>query len=257
MSLVKTRSLASIKLQNNYNRAIVLSLLVIFTYLTINFMGAMSTIFLSTLLLEFKIVLDTTVASAVITVCFSLLILSPLRLNIKLWYQLIEGQPLSLPTAFSYFCGFKQYLSAVYFCIVRLAVVFVTFLLPMSPSMFIAGILLTAFDLGNSATGPAFGVLFIIMMILFILGLFASVVVVIGFFYTDYLYINGIQCNPFKALIQSQKISKYTKKRILSMICALLPYYILCLGIVTIPFYIPKIRAKYAVYIDESLQIYY
>ncbi|MEG0692850.1 MAG: hypothetical protein RR444_07190 [Oscillospiraceae bacterium] len=256
MSLTKVRELSAQKLQGNYGIGVSLTLVVMLTYLGVNLIGKIASMFLSTVMLDFNITKDFTlddIVGAVVTLCLSLIMLSPLRLNIKRFYQKIQGESLPATVAFSYFSSLKQYLLALHFCVIRFIAVFLSFLLPMVPSIIIAAILATAFDLGETAVGPAFGALFILMVVLFAMGLVFSIYYIIGFFYTDYIYIKGIQRNPFKALALSRKTAKENRQSLFYALITNLPYYLLCLCLVTIPFLVPKIRANFAVYTEEIL----
>ncbi|MFZ2538141.1 MAG: DUF975 family protein [Oscillospiraceae bacterium] len=256
MLLTKTRELSNQKLQGNFGVGIALTLVVVLTYLCINLIGKIVAMFLSTVMLDFNITKDfslDSVVACVATLILTVFLLSPLRLNIKSWYQSIKGEYLPATVAFSYFGNLKKYLSALHFCIIRSIAVFLTFLIPMLPSIILAAILKSIFDIGKTSTGPILGSLLVIMIVLFIIGLIFSIYYVIGFFYTDYIYIKGIRTNPFKALVLSQKTAKENKHSLLYAMLTILPYYLLCLLLITIPFVIPKIRASFAVYADQIL----
>ncbi len=252
----KTREESSQKLRGNFGVGISLTLVVMLTYLCINLIGKIASMFFSTVMLDFNITKDfslDTVVAAVTTLILTIIMLSPLRLNIKSWYQSINGEHLPATIAFSYFGNLKKYISALHFCLIRYIAIFLTFLVPMLPSIILAAILEPILDIGKASAGPVLGSLMIIMVVVFVIGLIVSIYYVIGFFYTDYIYIKGIQTNPFKALALSQKIAKENKHSLLYTMLAILPYYLLCLFLVTIPFVIPKIKAGFAVYADEIL----
>lgn len=256
MLVAKTREFSADKLRSNFGAGVSLTLVVMLSYLCVNLIGKIAAMFFSTVMLDFHLTSAFSVDSvvgAVVTLILALSLISPLRLNVKSWYQFIKGEQLPVTVAFSYFASLKKYLAVLHFCIIRFTAVFLTFLVPMLPSILLAGILQQTMLVKNATIGSSFGAVFIMMVALFMIGLFVSIYFAVGFFFVDYIYIKGLQKNPYKALMLSRRIAKKNRTGLLVTLLKSLPYYLLCLCLVTIPFVVPKIRANFAVYTDEIL----
>lgn len=255
MLLVNVRELSRYKLKHNFGSGVSLTFVFMVVYLCINLVGKLASTILSTAMPNLYAIKDINkndVFVILLTLLLSFLLLMPLSLNIKSWYQSINGKYTPIAAAFSYFSSFKKYMSVLYFCLVRFFTLLLTFLIPLIPGILLFYVLKIGF-LSSTNLGSAFGALVVITVILLFMGFIFAVNYAIGFFYADYIYIKDINNNPFKALSYSRKLAKKNRNSLLRIIVAVIPYFLLCIFLVTIPFIFPKIRTFFAIHADEVL----
>lgn len=195
----------------------------------------------------------TAVIGTVVTVGLSLLLLSPFRLNIKAWYQGLDGDYYSLRNAFTVFTGFRRYANALWFTIVRCAALFLTFLVPLMPSLVITAVLKISLERGGEELGALSGIFLLLLVLLTLLSLLFSLYMAMGYFFADYLYVLGTVRNPFRCLTLSWRLMRGGRPRLLRLFGRLLPYYLLCLLIAPVPFAVPNIRSALAVYAADEI----
>lgn len=193
-----------------------------------------------------------TAAVAVITLATVFFWIEPMRLSIKAWYTRLSVKNLPVSVAFKSFTSAKRYVSALYFSFVRRIADFgVCFLLLLFPSVLLAAVSRRLDNFGSiNSVG---GLLLILSFVLIILAAVFSVYFLIGFFFADYLFAKGITYNPIKAMKLSVKLSRENKGRLISVMVLSLPYYLVCVFVVTIPFALPKIKAMFAVLANEVI----
>lgn len=256
MLLAKNKQLLHEHLQYSFSGGVALTLVTLLAYLCINLTGKIASIFFSAAMLDFSVTKDSSLGMIVgtaLSLVLSIVLLSPLRLNIKGWYQHTNDGDLPVTMAFSYFTSMKKYLKAVNYCVIRFILLFVTYLVPLAPSFILMAVMRYAFGRADFVFNSYFSVLLIATISLFVLGIVFAIYFSIDYFFADFIYIKKIEQNPFKVLFMSRKIAKKNKGSLYLTIATTLPYYLLCIFIVTIPFVLPKIRVIHAVYADEIL----
>lgn len=236
------------KLENNMSGGVCLTLVVIMSYFCICLIGAIGDIFLSTVTMISQVEKEaelSMVMGGLISLFLSVVLLSPLRLSIKGWYRRLSRGQVPLTYAFSVFTSFKRYISAVYFCVVRLLILTIAFALLLAPSAILFGITGGIFNAIGSLDEKS-GWFFVFAFLLLVIGLFTCFFVAIRFFYVDYIFLSEKTKNPFKAFLMSFKLSGQNKSFLYKAISLAIPYILICAFILPIPFAVPKIQSIFA-----------
>lgn len=247
---------ATERLRGSLTASISLSFFILLVYIALLIVGKMVTLFFQTMLMEQRLsdeIMLSSFLGGLFTLLLMRLLLSPLLLNIKVWYQNMDGGFHSVKTAFSYFKNGRDYVSAVWFCLVRFFFLFITFFLPLLPAVLLytilrVGMVYFASDL------EAFSAILLLLTFLFaLIGVLFSLYFAMGFFFTDYLYQEIGERNPVRAMRISHRIMKGKRARFLRLIVILFPYLFLCLLIAPIPFAVPNIETAFAVFAKEEI----
>lgn len=218
--------------------------------------GEIVTIFFETMLMQTEGSGAFTAADAMgilAALLLTLLIVEPLRLNAKRWYQAPAGEFRPLKTAFSYFTGSKRYFSALWFSLVRFLAVFLSFLLPMLPPILLAAIIRAKLEYSLDPMGPVYAVFMVLCVMLFVLAFLFGVYLATGLFFTDYLYVKNLEQNPFRAIAASLHLMRGSRGKLLQILGNLLPYLLLCLLVAPIPFSVANVLTSFAVFADDVL----
>ena len=183
----------------------------------------------------------------------TLILLAPVRLGIKKWYLLLQGDFLPSRQAFAFLKG-KGYWKTFLFSVVRQITAFLLFLLPLLPSVVIAAALRAAFEGGSG--DALFGVLLIFLFCLTLLGIVIALYGYLGLFFADYIFLRRITDNPFRAVVLSFRIAGGRRGKLCRLVLRMLPYFIISLLGVVFPFAVPKIQSALAVYAEDAIDSY-
>lgn len=241
------------RLKSSYGGGVVITIILMLSYFCISLTGKIAAMFLSAAMLDFQITQDFSldyIVAAVVGIILAVFLLLPLQLNIKSWYQHSTAESPPITAAFTYFANLKKYFAAVKFTVLKLSIILLVFILSLSPSIILTGVMKYAVNGGEYTLGMSFGAIFVISTILALLGLFPAIYFSAGFFFADYLFIKGIETRPLCALRISMRYARKNKKSLFLALSIIFFYYLSCIFIVTIPFVLPKIRAKLANYVD-------
>lgn len=178
---------------------------------------------------------------------------NPLRLGIIGWYQQAEAQYTHPRKGFAPFLGLSSYFRSVWFCMVRSVAVCLIWFLSLLPAVILAAVLQVGMWKG-SAEGGIYAGLIVLFLLLMVLGVLFALFLHMGFFFADYFYVRREEQNPFRALWRSRRLMRGGRLRLLRLWICLLPYFLLCLLIVPIPFAAANIRSALAVYANDRLE---
>lgn len=245
------------RLNNNLTGGAALTVLAIASYLCSVFIADIISIFFDTLMIDFVLFGDYKINRFLGSLCGTaivVLLISPFRLNLKLWYQKLDGEHFPLTGAFSYFKSGGEFFKAFSYSFFKFIIIFFCFLLPLVPAVVITAFLRTRLDTENQVWGVLVGTLVVIAVMLAILSFFYSLYIIIGFFLSDYLYGKYNVRSVLKAMSLSQKILSGQRIAVLKLIASMAPYYIFCLALFPIPFIVPKIQTRFAVFADKTIE---
>jgi len=202
--------------------------------------------------------LDLSLPSIIATLCslsVIILIANPLKINVKKWFLEIRETKQPFNTAFSIFGTFKTYINSVWYGIIKMIVVMLTWFGLLIPTMIIAVALRVLLD-RSPDVGILFASLFIIMTLFILLAIFYFINIGLGFFFSDFIFAKGIEKNPVKAIRLSIKIAKHKRVKMVLFFLSYSPYLLLCLLIIPIVFIIPYIKTAFAFFSDDMIMEY-
>lgn len=257
LALIKKQ--ATNRLKENLAKAISLVLICLLASLCVKIIDEIFVLLLDTVFINdsFQLVLSrNTIISSILTLIISLLLLSPLFLNVKKWYMALKDTNPPIAQALNVFGSLKLYTQAVWFSFVKNIALAIMFFLLLTPAILMASVLKAQLDNTNFVLDLMFGVLFIAMIVFTILASLYAIYVALGFFYADYIFLSGKTTNPFKAISLSFKMSKYHRGRLVALFLSLFPYLLLCLFIVPIVFVVPYVKSTLTYYAQVQLESY-
>lgn len=246
------------RLNNNLTGGAALTVFSLASQLCLIFIADIISIFFETLMIDFTVFGDYRINSLLASLCGMVLVIAlilPLKLGIKRWYRGINGEHLPLSFAFSYFKSWREYRNAVSYCLVKTVIYFISFALPLLPSIAIVAFLETRLNTENRALGVLVGTLIVLAVILGVTAMFYSLYIMASFLLCDYLYMEK-PSNAVRAVILSQKMMKNNMLSLIKLIFSMIPYYIFCMALFPIPFIVPKIRTRFAVFADKTIEKY-
>ncbi len=247
---------ASKRLKKNIGKAISILFISLASVICVTLISQVLTVYFDTVLINSSFKIDTSLNALIvtgITLLVSLLLLTPLCLNVKKWYMSIKTMDSQLHEAFSIFGSFKAYVSSVWYGIIKFLLISVIYFLLSLPAMIAAIALRIHVESNNNNIGITFAILFAVMVSFIVISIFYGIYVALGFFYADYIYLSKVATNPIKAIKLSMKMSRNQRGAIAFLYISLLPYLLLCVFVVPILFVIPYIKSILAFYAKEKL----
>lgn len=242
------------KLRENAASAVSLSFAALIVYSLIIVLSNLISVFIPSASASVK-GMNQSGLSTVFSVVFTIILLFPFEIGIKGWYLSLRGEYQSPISAFFYFKGIN-YPRTVLYCTVKQLAVFASFLLPLLPSIVIASALKVLLSVTQGRSGILFSILLSLFLVLTLLAVIFGFYCILGMFFADYLYIRKTTENPFHAIRLSFQIARGDRRRLIILIAGLLPYFLLCLLGVAIPFVAPKIQSTFAAYADDRIDSY-
>lgn len=245
------------KLSQNMTGGVCLTLVMVLSFFCVGLVGAIASVFLSTVMLDMQLTRTLSLNNVLGTICtvvLSMLLLSPLRLSIKDWYRRLSSGSTPLKYAFSGFVSLKKYASYIFYCAVRSISTAFLFFLPLIPSAVLFGVLRGSLQQTSHLDAQALW-LIILAVLLAVLAIVFSIYSAASLFYVDYLFLSGKSKNPFKLFLISARLARDNKKELIYTIAYAIPHFMLCVLIIPIPFMLPKIKSCFAVHAANALSV--
>lgn len=189
-----------------------------------------------------------TVLPASLGSVLSLLFVLPLHLGMRRWIWLLDEDILPLREAFCYWALRKRFGCAVAYVTVNALIWFFTLFFCFFPAAFVwaATAVIQLADIWT-AVAVVLGIL------LFVLGCVFSGYILSGTFLSSYCLIAGFTKNPFKAAALSFKLMRGHRAKLFALFFHLVPYFLLSLTVVLLPFTVPHIESSFTLWAKERI----